>query len=499
MKKIISILLIAIMLTSVFSIFALAKDEEITTVDVTEEIFGKPLVDEAYMPKTSNSINVPNKFHSNLNSTWLFYNFLNNAQKKVYDAILENEAGLNSTKTASQSNTIVVSFSSREFIVDSSDIQASTDEAIIGAISAFMDDYPEYFWVGAYGYSYSYSYSGSTYWITKINLTLSLDTDDYSNWSVVQTKYSQLMNAVEGFHVTEGNRYTKCKSINDQLCGMIEYISTQMAHQPTGALLNGKSVCEGYAEAFKLICDRENIPCILVVGYGNGGAHEWNYVQMEDGKWYGVDVTWADQGEDGIYYDFFIVGSETLNAVFGGAKFGNGTDSTGDHINTGTHFNYDGFALTYPVISEQAYIGVVPFWNSAASFDNQKGLMFIPKGAAAKEQILCTFTNWAGNAPSTNRATVSGTTTGGTLRITSPISKTYKIVRWADVNADNNVNLTDYQLVKSYVSGSAGMQNTLDNDVAKANAADMNQDGVIDAFDMFYVNRYVNTGKFLNE
>ena len=52
-------------------------------------------------------------------------------------------------------------------------------------------------------------------------------------------------------------------------------------------------VCEGYARAFKVLCDRVSIPCVLVEGYTNAGDHMWNYVQL-DGSWYGVDVTWND-------------------------------------------------------------------------------------------------------------------------------------------------------------------------------------------------------------
>ena len=47
-------------------------------------------------------------------------------------------------------------------------------------------------------------------------------------------------------------------------------------------------VCEGYAKAFKILCDRFNIPCTLVsglayTGSGSAGeAHMWNLVKMPD-------------------------------------------------------------------------------------------------------------------------------------------------------------------------------------------------------------------------
>ncbi|MCI8734258.1 MAG: hypothetical protein HFE40_01730 [Clostridia bacterium] len=64
-----------------------------------------------------------------------------------------------------------------------------------------------------------------------------------------------------------------------------------------GALVNGESVCEGYAKSFKAVMDRLGIPCVCVAGYasatgsGNLQPHMWNYVQV-DGMWYAVDVTY---------------------------------------------------------------------------------------------------------------------------------------------------------------------------------------------------------------
>lgn len=499
-RKALSLFLAVIMLMSSAVIITNAWDTEIYNASCDEIRTGEALVDEAYVPDRP-KVNSPIEFFSNPNSEWHYYDYLTPAQKIVYNAIVSEKAGLNTATDASSSEAkITISFPGRECLGDSSSLFYDVpDNAVVGAISAAIDDYPEYFWLGSYKYSFSYSYDGTgAYWVTTLNLTFVLDTADYADWSVVRSCYAQLMNAVNNFTVSEGSRYAKCKYIHDRICDMTVYNDAAMAHQPTGVFISGKAVCEGYAEAFKLLCDRENIPCILVVGLGNGGAHKWNYVKMDDNKWYGVDVTWDDQ-DSNTFYDYFLVGSESINAVFGGNKFGNGTDSAGDHVNTGTHFSYDGFALTYPSIASQSYTGVIPFWTADASYNNQKGLMFIKKDAVLKEQIICTFTSWAGNAPSTNKASVSGTTTGATVTITSPVSQIYKVVRWADVNADNSVNTVDYSIIKSYIANDPDARALLDNNTEKFNAADINQDGVIDGFDMFYVNRYVNTNKFLND
>lgn len=61
-----------------------------------------------------------------------------------------------------------------------------------------------------------------------------------------------------------------------------------------GALIEGVAVCEGYAEAFKILCDRAGIDCIIVTGELEGVGHAWNRVKIGC-KWYDVDVTNNDR------------------------------------------------------------------------------------------------------------------------------------------------------------------------------------------------------------
>lgn len=56
-------------------------------------------------------------------------------------------------------------------------------------------------------------------------------------------------------------------------------------------------VCEGYAKAFKYLCDLSGIQCILVTGGMLDGAHMWNIVTVDDEN-YMVDVTNCDDNDD---------------------------------------------------------------------------------------------------------------------------------------------------------------------------------------------------------
>lgn len=120
--------------------------------------------------------------------------------------------------------------------------------------------------------------------------------------------------------------YEKIKEVHSWLINNIEYDVNLVADEPysiSGALTEGKAVCEGYARSFKYIMDGLNIPCVLVSGTGTNSngeteSHAWNYVQL-DGYWYAVDVTWDDPiilgggyvSED-TYYKHFLKGSNTF-------------------------------------------------------------------------------------------------------------------------------------------------------------------------------------------
>ena len=71
---------------------------------------------------------------------------------------------------------------------------------------------------------------------------------------------------------------------------------------PYGVFVKGKSLCEGYARAFKAIMDKIGVPCVLINGvyrHGNNQEelHMWTYVKL-DGSWYAVDPTFDDLNFD---------------------------------------------------------------------------------------------------------------------------------------------------------------------------------------------------------
>lgn len=108
-----------------------------------------------------------------------------------------------------------------------------------------------------------------------------------------------------------------------------------------GNVGNKGPVCEGYARAFKVLCDQAGIPCVLVDGFAYGdpdGAHMWNYVEI-DGAWYAVDVTWNDPF-DKNNANAAVSGYENIDWLFLGAETEVEEDAAGNVWN---------FLETHPV------------------------------------------------------------------------------------------------------------------------------------------------------
>ena len=107
--------------------------------------------------------------------------------------------------------------------------------------------------------------------------------------------------------------YDKVRVIHDYLKSNIEYDDVAAssnkindrniaeAHNIIGALIKNKCVCEGFAKAFKFLCDKIGLECWVITGKGcssiAGGPHAWNIVKI-NGYYHHIDVTWDNQYSD---------------------------------------------------------------------------------------------------------------------------------------------------------------------------------------------------------
>lgn len=482
MKKLTSLLAALLLLLSsgVLSLCAAAETPTEITVDMgyTQAVQFDP---RTAAPSMDNSGTAHRFFASTADTPYTFYMYLTERQKDVYNGLLN--AGLDS---ADNVNGVKITFTTPITCQNTStaltaEAQTELVLAVQGGVAALIDDHPEMFWLGAYKLSYSYSYrvSGGVYTLSVSSITckMNYDTAVYADKASVTDYYTRMMAAFDAFEVKGYTRYEKVKSIHDTIAKQVSYDSTftnGTAHQPTSVFLEPfLPVCEGYAEAFKMLCDREGIPCVIVVGDANGGGHAWNYVKMEDGKWYAVDLTWDDQGS--IYYDYFLVGANSTNR-----HFGNNTTTFSDkHTATGNHFQGGLYILPYPELSQTAYAQTLGRANTDIAVRKADGIVLLGKSQSLSTAFI---------APYGSTVSVSGTTTGGTVTVTQGgTTTTYTVARRGDVVADNAVNTTDYAKVAKATVGAAKIT-----DKAQLAAADLNGDGTVDAFDASLLDLYIN-------
>lgn len=183
--------------------------------------------------------------------------------------------------------------------------QESVRRIMQSAFDAFMYDYPEVFWMDAS--TFKDIFLSQTFPSAVIGVTLSphmiytgAGMEVVAFDQAVKTAYQS---AIQGRDVSTASG--KVKAIHDYLCNLLTYdegttaLAKAYAHSAAGVFLSPtkRVVCEGYAKAFKLLCQEAGLESALVVGNA-GGAHMWNYVKMDDGKWYVIDATWDDNSSN---------------------------------------------------------------------------------------------------------------------------------------------------------------------------------------------------------
>lgn len=79
-------------------------------------------------------------------------------------------------------------------------------------------------------------------------------------------------------------------------------------------LFKQKTVCNGYALLAYKMLNMLGIPCKYISGMaknedGDLLLHAWNIVKIGK-KWYNLDITWDDNDDGRVYYDYFLRGSK---------------------------------------------------------------------------------------------------------------------------------------------------------------------------------------------
>lgn len=288
-------------------------------------------------------------------SGWSYGSQLEGNARQLYQTL----ANLSNMRGYTAEDTIFVKLQ-MPYIFKGMTGRIAAENELSKAIHAFIKDYGEYYWLDTF---YAWLLSG--------------DDESAKSYSEVQLAVKDYYSGIRGeLSAADGelqkaqkavaakrSRYEKVKAAHDYVINLITYNTSnpyaEYGHTIIGGLLdkyNHRAVCEGYAKLFKLLCNANGIPCILVTGGSSTDAmgnvvadHMWNYVQMEDGMWYLVDTTWDDSKNAAIDYTYFLAGAQTIGS------FGVTVDE--DHIPVG-RFNdvaeYEPFFL--PELARRSYL-----------------------------------------------------------------------------------------------------------------------------------------------
>lgn len=161
---------------------------------------------------------------------------------------------------------------------------------LFSSTSSYVNDY-DYLSLRKYSYSASSDDDGTT-----INYTFYYRiTASYNN--KLKAKVKSIAKSISGSDAA------KVKAIHKYIVNHATYVDG--GYTAYNCLIDGGSVCEGYALSFYELCKAVGVDCRVVTGtaYGSKGSgnHAWNVVKV-NGTWYNMDVTWDDTTDSNNYY-----------------------------------------------------------------------------------------------------------------------------------------------------------------------------------------------------
>lgn len=454
----------------------------------------------------------PQIFSNYSDNAYNYGDYLDENNRAVYDALSEWVTPTLDVAEVELPETVTLTLSGLPNTDSYTEEDAAAfSEAVFGASKAGVDsllfDMPEIFWLdpaqltlGVADASYTKnSRTGKyTFKIKALKFTPALEPDIESLDEAMEYK-EKLETAVADFASAEGaTMYERIKAIHDRIAEFTYYDeSAGLMSTAVGAIVEPGVVCEGYSEAFKLVCDYLDIPCVLVFGNYDAStnvAHMWNYIKMDDDKWYAVDLTWDDLDGDGgeVKYAYFLKGSTSF--------FTNHTEEP----------DYLGTIFTYPEISEDDYTlsqteettttAIVTTTTAAETTTTTEETTTTAQETTTTGEttVTTTTTKKAVTTTSLPETTTTAEATTTTVTTTTPATTTTEAVTTAvpttteppaetttvpqydrgDFNRDGEVNATDLVICAKALHG----------DVTDY-PCDYNEDGALDIFDLTLMRR----------
>lgn len=260
--------------------------------------------------------------------------------KQLYSVIRKNTMARNTKFRLNLASAQKLSpFSIKSYILDLV-IASTSDEFSSNAIdgdyiywhlSALgLEEYPDYVYKNG-----MYLYDMTLVMQYRDNASQQKEVDAVVSSFLSKTKTSgmsdfEIIKAVHDFICSKATYdYDALKNINSSNMEKYNYAFTSY-----GALVKGKTVCQGYSLAFYRLCKELGYKCRFVSSDPDQGCHAWNIVEL-NGEYYFVDCTWDDESED---YNLFLVNYKNIRAKDSFSK---------EHLLDSNYYNTEYFNKNY--------------------------------------------------------------------------------------------------------------------------------------------------------
>ena len=232
-------------------------------------------------------------------STNYFYNQLNSAQRKAWDALDEMCLSyLTGTEDALETEYTNKEYKYATEFVDMGDL---TDSEASKLVQIFRFSNPQYYFLNTIIWS-SNSYYGDVYKAIGVYSSFADGDKRKSATAKVKKQAESWVNQAAKYSTEE----QKAKVLHDLVVNNVDYNydlisggTISMADEDSAYSQSAYSVfctdltvCAGYSQAYEMVCNAAGLDCISVTSTG----HEWNKIRLND-SWYNVDCTWADEGD----------------------------------------------------------------------------------------------------------------------------------------------------------------------------------------------------------
>ena len=236
------------------------------------------------------------------------------------------------------------------------EVMETLRKSIQGGFDACIYDCPEIFWLKKVTFEYTISWTTIRPDGSATGKISNVIVSGNESWTGAKNCVEEFQNKIEdavdcisaGF-TEDMSDAQKMKQIHDYICAKCVYQEGTYAHSAYGTFHNEKVVCEGYAKAFKILCNRMGLTCVLGSGIvhksTSDGAHMWNYVLL-DGGWYMVDATWDDGNK--LSNRYLFAGAQTKGFYYAIAQ-----ERTNYTIFSNSTIY--GFKFVQPALQEDAY------------------------------------------------------------------------------------------------------------------------------------------------